>query len=243
MRYNRRAGSLSETIFMPNLVDHLRALPYFEACSQATLDQLASQAVSRHFTSGEAIFHESDLALGLWLIERGSIKIFKINLDGVEHILHLLGAGNTFNDIAAFDGGANPAHAAALSEVTLWLISVESLDAALVADPLLARHVIRLLAGRVRGLVHRIEDLTLYGVVVRLARFLLQQADDPALSAPGVTRAAIAAYLATTPETISRALHTLEDSGAIRFDRHRIVIVREDLLRDLAALESPRFST
>ena len=87
-----------------------------------------------------------------------------------------------------------------------------------------------------RGLVHRIEDLTLYGVVVRLARFLLQQAEDPALSAPGVTRAAIAAYLATTPETISRALRTLEDSGAIRFDRHRIIIVREDLLRDLAAL-------
>ncbi len=93
-----------------------------------------------------------------------------------------------------------------------------------------------LLARRVRGLVHQIEDLALYGAVVRLARFLLKQAEDPALSAPGVTRAAIAAYLATTPETISRALRTLEDNGAIRFDRHRIVIIREDLLRDLAAL-------
>ena len=62
-------------------------------------------------------------ALGLWLIATGSVKIFKINLDGGEHILHLLGAGNTFNDIAALDGGANPAHAAALSETSVWLIS------------------------------------------------------------------------------------------------------------------------
>lgn len=221
---------------MSDLVDHLRALPYFEGSAQSTLDLLAEQSLKRHFGAGEAIFHEGDPALGLWLIEHGSVKIFKISLDGVEHILHLLGEGNTFNDIASFDGGANPAHAAALSEASIWLISLASLDAALAADPALARRVIRLLALRVRGLVHRFEDLTLYGVVVRLARFLLQQVDDPALSAPGVTRAAIAAYLATTPETISRALHTLEDSGAIRFDRHRIVIVREDLLRDLAAM-------
>jgi CRP/FNR family transcriptional regulator len=221
---------------MPDLVDHLRALPYFEGCSQDTLDLLAAQAVKRHFEPGEAIFHEGDPALGLWVIERGSVKIFKLSLDGVEHILHLLGEGNTFNDIASFDGGANPANAAALSETGVWLIPLASLDAALAADPVLARRVIRLLALRVRGLVHRFEDLTLYGVVVRLARFLLRQADDPALSGPGVTRAAIAAYLATTPETISRALRTLEDSGAIRFDRHRILIVREDLLRDLAAV-------
>ena len=221
---------------MPKLADYLRLLPFFEDCAQATLDLLIDQAVSRHFDAGEAIFHEGDPALGFWLIERGSVKIFKISIDGVEHILHLLGEGNTFNEIAALDGGANPANAAALSETSVWLISLASLDAALAADPVLARRVIRLLALRVRGLVHRFEDLTLYGVVVRLARFLLQQADNPALSAPGVTRTAIAAYLATTPETISRALHTLEESGAIRFDRHRILIVREDLLHDLAAM-------
>ncbi|MEO8397789.1 MAG: Crp/Fnr family transcriptional regulator [Chloroflexota bacterium] len=221
---------------MSELIDHLRTLPYFEACPQTTLDLLAEQAVKRHFEAGEAIFHEGDPALGLWLIERGSVKIFKISLEGVEHILHLLGDGNTFNDIAALDGGTNPAHAAALSTTSVWLIKVESLDAALAADPVLARHVIKLLAGRVRGLVHRMEDLTLYGVVVRVARFLLQQAENPALSAPRVTRTAIAAYLATTPETISRALRTLEDNGAIQFDRHRIIILREDLLRELAAL-------
>ncbi len=221
---------------MTELIDQLRALPYFGVCSSTTLDLLARQALKRRFTPGETIFHEGDPALGLWLIEQGSVKILKSNPDGVDHILHLLSAGNTFNDVAAFGGGANPAHAVALSESTIWLISLETLDVALTADPVMARHIISLLAQRVRGLVQRIEDLTLYGAVARLARFLLQQTDDPALSAPGVTRAAIAAYLATTPETISRALRTLEDSGAIRFDRHLIIITREDLLRTLAGL-------
>ncbi len=221
---------------MSDLMTHLLTLPYFDGCSQATLDLLVKPAIFRQFTPNETIFNEGDPALGMWLVETGSVKIFKINLDGVEHILRLFGAGDTFNDVAAFDGGANPANSAALSETSLWLLPTESINAALAADPALARRMIKLLAGRVRSLVQQIEDLALYGVVVRLARFLLKQADDPALSAPGITRAIIAAHLATTPETISRALRTLEDSGAIRFDRHRIVIVREDLLKVLAAL-------
>lgn len=221
---------------MSQLADLLHALPYVKGCSQATVDLLCAAAVRRQYAPNETIFHEGDAALGMWLVESGSVKIFKLNPDGVEHILLLLGEGSTFNDIAAFDGGANPANAAALSGSQLWVIPTASIDAALAADPVLARRVIQLLALRVRGLVRQIEDLALYGVIVRLARFLLKQSEDPALSAPGVTRAIIASHLATTPETISRALRTLEDNGAIRFDRHRIVIVREDLLRTLAAL-------
>ena len=37
-------------------------------------------------------------------------------------------------------------------------------------------------------------------------------------------------------ETISTALRELEATGAIEFDRHRICIVREDLLRAIAML-------
>jgi CRP-like cAMP-binding protein len=76
----------------------------------------------------------------------------------------------------------------------------------------------------------------LYSVPARLARFLLSQSEAPALEGPGITRTAIASHLATTPETISRTLRMLEDAGAIRFDRHQILIVNEALLRDLAML-------
>jgi CRP-like cAMP-binding protein len=76
----------------------------------------------------------------------------------------------------------------------------------------------------------------MYSVTVRLARFLLLQSEDPSLSGPGVTRTTIAAHLATTPQTISVALRELESTGAIEFDRHRIVILDETLLRDIALL-------
>lgn len=214
----------------------LRKLVYFETANPATLDWLSEQMIRRVFKPGEMIFLEGESAAGLWLIERGRVKIYKLNPDGGEHVLHLLGEGNTFNDIAALDGGHNPANAAALSDVTAWLLPSTALAEAIGRDGALALQVIRFLAARVRYLVGQIEDLTLYSVMVRLARFLLKQSGDPALSGPGVTRVAIAAHLATTPQTISNMLRSLEETGAIRFDRHRILIVREDILRSIAML-------
>lgn len=210
----------------------LRSLPYFEGA--ASVESLARQAVRRTFKAGETIFVEGDPAAGLWVIEQGSVKIYKLSPEGAEHVLHLLGAGNTFNDVGALDGGANPANAAALSDVIVWVLPAEAITHAMLEDSRLALNVVRFLAARVRGLVRQIEDLALYSVVVRLARFLLKQAEDPVLSGPGVTRVAIAAHLATTPQTISNALRELETRGVIEFDRHRIYIVDEDQLRSIA---------
>jgi len=218
------------------VANRLRALAYFETLDADALERLAEQTQRRHFEVGETIFLEGDPADGLWIIDQGRVKVYKINPEGEEHILHLLGDGNTFNDIAALDGGTNPANAAALSAATLWLVPSDVLRDLLLNNGQVALRVIQILAGRVRVLVQQIEDLALYSVTIRLARFLLKQAEDPALSGPGVTRAAIAAHLATKPETVSRSLRALEANGAIRFDRHRIIIADEHLLRAIAAL-------
>lgn len=216
--------------------EYLTTLVYFEGVSPQTVTALAGQMVRRTFAGGETIFLEGEPTAGLWIIERGRVKIYKINAEGVEHVLHILGERNTFNDIAALDGGANPANAAALSESAIWLLPHAALHTAIERDARLALNVIKSLTGRVRGLVRQIEDLALYSVIVRLARFLLQQAENEALNGPGVTRAAIAAHLATTPQTISTVLRELEAAGAISFNRHEICIVREDLLRSIAMI-------
>jgi CRP-like cAMP-binding protein len=84
--------------------------------------------------------------------------------------------------------------------------------------------------------VGQVEDLALRPATARLARFLLEQVQDPTLAHPAVTRALIANHLATTPETVSRSLRILEAEGAICFDRHRILILAPDKLRELALL-------
>lgn len=218
------------------LVGHLSAAPYFTALAPDDRRALAARAGFHTFEADEIIFLEGETHSSLWIIEDGSVKISKLNSEGSEFILHLLGPGSMFNDIAALDGGPTPANAIAMTLVSAWSISSDVLRDALERHPAMARAAIERLTGKVRALNRQLEDLALYPVLARLARFLLAQAQDPSLSGPGITRAAIAGHLNTTPETISRVLVKLQDAGAIRFDRHRILITDRDLLRSIAEL-------
>lgn len=222
---------------MAILENHIASILYFEGITTEQLRYISENSPLRTYTANQTIFIEGEPAEGLWIVEHGHVKIYKLSPDGNEHILHLCGPGRTFNDIGALDGGNNPANAAALNaDVRVWVVPSAVITYVLTHNPQVALNVIRLLAKRVRSLVGQIEDLTLYSVIVRLARFLLKQAEDPSLSGPGITRTAIAAHINTTPQTVSVALRDLEAAGAIEFDRHRIIIMDERALRSIAML-------
>ncbi len=222
---------------MTTIENYIASISYFDGITPDEAEYVAQHSVLRTYAAGQMLFMEDEVASGLWVVEAGHVKIFKLNPDGGEHILHLRGPGKTFNDVAALDGSTNPANAAALSaEARVWLIPSEVITYVLTRNARVALNVIRLLAVRVRSLVAQIEDLALYSVMVRLARFLLKQAHDPSLSGPGVTRTAIAAHINTTPQTISNVLNSLQDAGAIQFDRQQVIIVEERILRSIALL-------
>lgn len=215
------------------LVDNI---PYLTVLPAKQKARLFTAAHPRTFETNEIIFLEGDEVAGLWLIQTGQVKISRLSTDGDEYILHLLNAGESFNDIAVLENSRNPANATALSDTQCWMLPVETIQSLLDTQPQVAKAAITMLTGRVRLLAQQLENLALYSVTARLARFLLQQGDSPVIEG-GVTRIAIAAHLATTPETISRALRHLEQSGAIAFTRYHIEITNTDILQALAHIE------
>jgi CRP/FNR family transcriptional regulator len=212
----------------------LQQMPYFAHAAEPALKELAQQAVHRTFAANELIFLEGEPSAGLWILENGRVKAYKLSPDGQEYILHFLGPGDTFNDISALDGAPNPVSAMAVTDVSAWAISSAVFSQTLQADHEMALAVIQGLTERIRAVAGRMEDLALRSVTSRLARFLLEQVENPTLKHPSITRTLIANHLATTPESISRSLRVLENAGAIRFDRHRIIIVQPDILRQQA---------
>lgn len=210
--------------------------PLIRLLDAAQREQLMAAARDREYAAGEFIFWQHEPAEGMWVIERGSVKIERLGEGGDSQTLRLLGPGDSFDEIAALDGGANPATASALTGVRAWMLPGELLIGFARQDLRFAEGVIQLLAGRVRMLVQQVEDLSICATDARLARFLLRRAENPSLQESGITRVAIAEHLATTPETISRTLRALQVVGAIKFDRHRIVIVDAACLRDIARL-------
>lgn len=212
----------------------LRSLPYFSYIAETSLDEITLQASQQTFTADEILFLEGSSSAGLWILESGRVKAYKLAMDGQEYIMRFFGPGDTFNDLAAIDGAPNPTNTMAVTDVSAWVIPASAFSEILKADHEFALAMLKGLVGRARFLVGRIEDLALHPVVARLAHFLLEQSENPTLNHPAITRALIANHLATTPETISRSLRVLEEAGAIRFDRHRIFIIQPEILRKQA---------
>jgi CRP/FNR family transcriptional regulator len=218
------------------LTSFFRKLPYFAFVSEDQLEKLTRHAIHHQFAPEQIIFLEGEQSSGLVIVEEGQVKAFKLSPDGQEYILQFFGPGDVINILAALDNLPNVANTMAVTQVETWTIPVEVFSAALHADHELTLAVLKGLVGRMRELVGRVEDLALRPITARLANFLLEQIKDPTLSHPTITRVLIANYLATTPESISRSLRNLEAAGAIQFDRHRIIIVNLDILRQIAQL-------
>jgi len=104
--------------------------------------------------------------------------------------------------------------------------------------PGIAINIIKALAGRVRHFVSLVEDLSFRHVIGRIAKLLLQYAGDGASPGQRLTQQDMAAMVGTAREVVGRSLKTLEDEGAIRMDRHRIVITDKETLKDMVEASS-----
>lgn len=213
-------------------VDLLRLIAYFANLPQPTLDALAAIAIKRTYLAGATIFWEGEVATGLFVIEAGGVKICRHSAGGRESILHLLYAGETFNDVAAMDGGANPATAIAHTDAVILTIPRPGLIRVVDQHPQLAWALAESMARRARMLVAKVEDLSMRSVKGRLARLLLEQAvqSDTEAVPRLLTQEEMANQLGTVREMVGRALRSLADDDMIAFNRHCITILDAERL-------------
>lgn len=214
----------------------LRSISYLSGLEEATLKALAQVALRRRYDAGQMIFLEGDPCAGLFIVESGRVKIFKLSPGGREQILHIFGVGEGFNDVAVLDGGPNPASAMALEPTSVLVIDRPSMVDLLGRYPALSKAIIENLAGRARHLVSLVEDLSLRTVEGRLAKLLLEEAKEADLGRVPrrLTQTQMAARLGTVREVVTRALQKLENEGIIQIERHRIIILDQEALEEKA---------
>jgi hypothetical protein len=63
----------------------------FSGLSERELGYLLDRVVPRSYSSGEIVFSEGELCAGLYVVESGSIRIFKSSSGGREQVLSIEG--------------------------------------------------------------------------------------------------------------------------------------------------------
>ncbi|MCH5374694.1 MAG: Crp/Fnr family transcriptional regulator, partial [Planctomycetes bacterium] len=195
---------------------------------------LAGVSVIRRYAKGIHIFHDGDACPGVYIVGSGTVRVFKTGPGGKEHVLHMVGPGQTFAEVAAVGGFPCPASAEAIAPTTTALIPYDEFRKAMAEDHQLCLEMMAGLCYWVRHLVSLMEDIVLRDATGRVARFLLdaEPEADGSVRLPGLKRH-IASHLNLTSETFSRTLSRLIEAGLlVESDSNRVE------LRDPARLRA-----
>jgi CRP/FNR family cyclic AMP-dependent transcriptional regulator len=200
-----------------------------EALPEQLLAQVAQRAPSRTFLRNAIIVTEGDESDTLYVILSGRAKVYVADNDGHEVQLNQLGPGEYFGDVT-LDGGPRSASVMALEPCRCAVVKREELARFMSANPEFAVHVTRKLAHRVRALTSSVRDLALMDVYGRVARLLLELAeetDGQLVIGEKLTQKDIAQRVGASREMISRIFSDLTAGGYVRKEDGRLVIVRK----------------
>jgi CRP/FNR family transcriptional regulator len=218
----------------------LRRIPIFAELDEATLGRLAERCVTRTVGAGHALFSAGEECRGLYIVESGSVRIYRTSPEGKEQVLHVEGPGRPVAELALFDGGSYPASATTLEETRLVFLPRADFEHLYRTHPDIADGIIRGLGRRLRHLVHVAETLAFRDVAARLALLLLGYAERSGRDTPvGTvvplkrTQEELATEIGAARESVSRALKQLRQRGLIQPAGRNYV-----LIPDLAQLRA-----
>ena len=216
--------------------DALSIFPLFKGTGTAALAALASDMRERSFSPGQVIALEGDACDEVCFVHRGLVRIRQLSLEGREHVLTYLGPGGCFNLVAALDGGAHLGSVDALTTAGVYALPCARLRDLMMQHADLSLTIARHLARESRRLSQMVKELALHPVRARLARFLLDFAEE-APSGRRWTQDMIAAHIGTVRDVVGRVLRSMEADGMIRRERGRLVVMDREAMQREAAVE------
>lgn len=219
----------------------IRQCHLFSGLEDEDIDLLAAIIQRQQYSPRQLLFSEGEFATGFYVVASGAVKIYKLSAEGKERVLHIVHSGQSFADAAIFDNGFYPAFAETLTAAELLLFPKQAFLDLLHRHSQLAINMIAGLSRYLRQFTMQIEDLTFRDVPARVARYLLDQADQThsAVTLP-LSKSQLASNLGTTSETLSRTFRKLADEGFIQVQGKTIRLVDVRALADLAQKNGER---
>lgn len=220
---------------MAATLENIAKLRYFTGVDSSQVGGLSQLFSEKSYIKGQTIVAEGERDETLHFVNTGVVKIYKTSAEGKEQIIKLARPGESFNDIAVFSNGPSPYSAQALGTLTMiYKISKNDLMPVMKNNVKVTLNAVEILADQCRLLLTLIEDLSFKNVTNRVAKILLQHSVPGPEGMPRLTQYEMAAMAGTAREVVGRSLKTLEDSGAIKLERHRIVISDKEYMKQLA---------
>jgi CRP/FNR family cyclic AMP-dependent transcriptional regulator len=210
----------------------LRNVPLFAGLDEAQLSVLVHLFARTRFGRSETIIAAGDPTDSLYIVISGRLKVLMRDAQGREVILAILGPGEFFGEMGLLDDSPRSASVVTLEACELLSISKADFKRCLAENFDLSLLVMRGLVKRLREADQKIGSLALMDVYGRVARHLLQMAeevDGEKVVVKKLSKQDIAKMVGASREMVSRVMKDLQLGGYIEV-RGRSIVLRDNIL-------------
>jgi CRP/FNR family cyclic AMP-dependent transcriptional regulator len=138
----------------------LRRVALFQDLGSRDLGHLIQSLLEKTYAEGELLFDEGDIGRALFIVERGSVELFKRAGDGAPQLLASAGPGDFFGEMALLEELPRSAAAVARTDTTVYLLYRTRLFGLIQSRPrvgvMILNQLARLLSARLRDTSRRL---------------------------------------------------------------------------------------
>lgn len=208
----------------------LRECRLFQDLAEKDLLEVAETCVLKSLEKGEYLFREHQKADGFYVMQRGSLNIHRVSLNGQEKVICIVRPYEPFAEITLTTVETYPADAVAIEPSAVILVKKQAFRSLVLEQPELALRMLTSMSFHLKDLVQMIEDLQFKQIEARLANWLVRHCPSaPTTEAPVVhidtSKKLLASQLGVTSETFSRTLANFRDAGLIEVDGNNITLL------------------
>ncbi len=213
-------------------LDLIRRVPLFSLLTTEQAQSIADSVVKRRFRRGEVIVEQGCKSNALFILLNGRARVLTSDQRGREVILAVLQPGNYVGEMSLIDGEPHSATVRAEVQTDMLVLGRNEFSRCLPDSSSLSYAVLRGLVARLRSADRQIESLALLDVYGRVARTLLDMAEDDKgikIIRGKVSRQDMAKIVGASREMVSRVMKDLEDRGVIETLENGSVVIKERL--------------
>lgn len=193
------------------------------------LRSLARRGVQRTYRKNAVLINEGESGDSLFVLLKGSVKVFAMDESGREITYGTVHAGDYFGEMS-LDGGPRSASVMTLEPCTCAVLSRTDVSEHLVEEPEFAIHLVIQVIRRARAATETARNMALLDVYGRLIALLEARRSDVgngSATLESITHQDIANRVGASREMVSRLLKDLEKGGYIELGIRRITLLKK----------------
>lgn len=208
--------------------DYIHRVPLFNDLSNEGKEYLKSLLHHKTFNKGDLIFSPNSQD-ELIIVVLGQLKVYKLNKDGKEHIIRIIGAGDYGGENYLFDLENTSVYGIALTKIEVFFLYKADFHKLLKIDHQVRQNLLNLNAKKSVELERQAQLLFFYRVDTKLVAYLedlyndtYNEEENP-ITLP-MSLKDLASYLGTSAESLSRCFKDFETKGWIERHHRKIII-------------------